>query len=176
MNNYLIEGKHIYLRRIKKTDVGKKYLNWMNDKKITTYLESRFQKWSLKKLMQYVKDETQRKDYIFWVIILKEDNKHIGNIKLGPINHIHKYADLGFIIGDKRFWGKGYASEAVNLVVNFAFNNLRLHKITAGVYQNNLASLKVFQKNNFIIEGIKKKQYYFNNNYTDAYQLGIINE
>jgi len=55
---------------------------------------------------------------------------------------------------EKEQWGKGYATEAISLVVNYAFNNLNLHRVTAGCTELNLGSLKAFQKN---LKAPKKK-------------------
>ena len=61
-------------------------------------------------------------------IFLKENNTHIGNIKIGNINHFHGYGDLGFLIG-KDHWNKGYGTESIKLATNYAFNQLKLHKV-----------------------------------------------
>jgi RimJ/RimL family protein N-acetyltransferase len=123
--------------------------------------------------MAYVKQIRANPDYLFLAIIAKNDNKHIGNIKLGPINRHHKYADVGIIIGDKTFWGKGYATEAIKLVVAYAFEVLKLHKLTAGAYMNNAGSVKIFKKAGFSIEGLRKRQYLYKGRYVDAVLFGI---
>jgi RimJ/RimL family protein N-acetyltransferase len=113
-------------------------------------------------------------NYLFGIFDYNTE-KHIGNIKLGLINPIHKYAEVGLVIGDKSFWGKGIGTEAIKLVVEFAFNTLLLNKVTAGIYSNNIASLKAFQKLGFEIEGHQKKQFLFNGQYIDRYLVGKIN-
>ncbi len=172
-SNLFIEGEHVYLREIQISDVNKKYCNWMNDTEITQYLESRFEKWSIKKLKDYVGKILKNPDYVFFAIISKDENKHIGNIKIGPINRIHKFADVGIVIGEKSFWGKGYATEAIKLVVSYAFNTLNLHKLTAGAYANNIGSIKAFQKAGFLVEGRRKKHFSSDGNYIDGILLGI---
>ena len=69
---------------------------------------------------------------------------HIGNIKLGPINWHHKFADVGIIIGDKKQWGKGRAVEAIRTLCRFGFDELGLNKITAGCYSGNQGSVFFF--------------------------------
>lgn len=171
-----ITGDRIYLRTITISDVNKNYLQWMNDKEIVKYLESRFTNYSMEDLIDYVIKTTSNSDILFLAIISKEENKHIGNIKLGPINRMHLFANMGIIIGEKNYWGKGYATEAIKIVVDYAFNKLNLHKITAGVYVENTRSKKVFLKAGFKKEGILKKHYFYNGKYIDAIILGVINE
>src|SRR3989344_7036025 len=101
VKKYPIEGNNIYLDEMKFSFIGKTYLSWMNDKTVNQFLESRFQRWTIIKLKQYISEITIDLHNLFLAIVLKNGNKHIGNIKIGPINTFHKFADLGLVIGDK---------------------------------------------------------------------------
>ena len=171
---YFIEGKNICLREIQISDAKKNYYNWMRDPEVNQYLESRFEKWSVRRLKNYVKEIKINRDNFFWAIMLKETGRHIGNIKLGPINRKHGFADLGIIIGEKPYWGKGFATEAITLVADYAFKKLKLNKLTAGAYANNIGSVKAFKNAGFLIEGIQKSQYLYNKKYVDGVLLGCI--
>jgi len=173
-SNLYIAGKRIYLREIEIADADRYYCDWLNDPQVNKYLESRFKKWSVKQLKSYIRKVKKSKDSIFMAVILKDSNQHIGNIKLGPINPIHGFADMGIIIGEKSSWGKGLGSEAIRLAMNYAFNNLKIHKLTAGVYSNNIASIKAFKKAGFLTEGKREKHYLYNGKYIDAVLFGCI--
>ena len=170
-----IEGDRIYLREVRVSDVNENYYRWMNDPEVTKYTESRFYPASKEALEEYVKEKQKDKDSIFLAIIFKEDHQHIGNIKLGPINWIHRLADIGIIIGEKSYWGKGYASEAISLLAEYAFRILNLHKLTAGCYEQNQGAVKAFQQAGFEIEGIRKKHGFLKGEYADSILLGKIN-
>lgn len=172
----IINGKRIYLRRIVVPDINERYLSWMRDPRVYEFLESRFEKWTVRKLKDYVKRVSADPDYLFMAIISKKGNRHIGNIKLGPINRHHRSAEIGIIIGDKLFWGKGCATEAIRLITAHAFKKLKLHKLTAGAYANNMGSVKAFKRAGFSIEGIRKKHYLHRGKYVDGVLLGIINK
>jgi len=170
-----ISGSRIYLREVRDSDVNETYYRWMNDSEIIQHLESRFAPTSMESLLEYVKNFQENKDNIFLAVVLNENHTHIGNIKIGPINWFHRLADIGIIIGEKNCWGSGYASEAISLLTDFAFNALNLHKLTAGCYEQNVGSLKAFQKAGFEIEGVRKQHCFSNGNYVDAILLGKIN-
>lgn len=170
----LIEGNRVHLCEIQLSDANRSYCKWMNDPKVNKYLESRFEKWSIKKLKDYVGEVKKNPSYVFLAVIEKGKNKHIGNIKIGPINRTHKFADVGIIIGEKSFWGKGFAAEAIKLVIDYSFNKLRLNKLTAGAYNNNIGSIRAFQKAGFLVEGVRKKHYLCNGDYVDSVLLGIV--
>ena len=168
-------GERIYLREVRLEDVNDAYYCWMNDPEITRYLESRFCPNSLESLREYVSNKAADRNSVFLAISLQGEDRHIGNIKLGPIDWIHRFADIGVVIGEKHLWGKGYASEAIGIVVQYAFEVLNLHKLTAGCYEVQVGSVKAFQKNGFEIEGIRKKHYFCSGNYMDAVLLGMLN-
>lgn len=171
-----LEGKNIYLREVRITDVNDNYYNWMNDNEVTKYLESRFYPQSKEKIEEYVRSINSDPNYVFLAIIEKKNNTHIGNIKLGPINWFHRVADVGLLIGEKTVQGKGYATEAIRLITEYAFKRLNLHKLTAGCYKENVGSQKTFKKNGYIVERIRKKHCFCDGKYTDVILMGIINE
>lgn len=173
-DNPFLSGQNIYLREVLISDVTGSYYRWMNDPGITQFLESRFRPNSIESLTEYVKSKTADSSNIFLAIILKEDHRHIGNIKLGPINWVHRFADIGIVVGEKDCWGKGYASEAIGLVTKFAFDTLNLHKLTASCYEMNHGSVKAFQKAGFYIEGIRKSHFYCQGTYVDDILLAIL--
>lgn len=171
-----LEGENIYLREVSITDINENYYNWMNDNEVTKYLESRFYPQSREKIEEYVKSINNNPNYIFLAIMEKKSNTHMGNIKLGPMNWFHRLADVGLLIGEKTAWGKGYATEAIRLVTEYAFGKLNLHKLTAGCYEENIGSEKAFKKNGYVVEGIRKKNCFLDGEYADVILMGIINE
>lgn len=172
--NSFLESERIYLREVRPSDVNDAYYRWMNDPEITCYLESRFYPSSIESLADYVSSKLEDRDNVFLAIVLKEGDRHIGNIKLGPIDWNHRLADVGILIGEKEHWGKGYATEAIRLIVDYGFGKLNLHKLTAGCYDVNQASIKIFQKAGFSIEGTRKQHYYCDGTYVDAVLLGFV--
>jgi len=169
-----IDGERIYLRRVMVSDVDTNYHRWMNDPEVTSYLESRFLSNGLESLRSYVEAMAKDRDNLFLGIILKEQDRHIGNIKLGPINWIHRYGDIGIIVGEKDCWGKGYAAEAIGLLSRYAFDVMNLNKLTAGCYGKNIGSVKTFQKAGFSVEGVREQQYICDGTYIDAVMMGMV--
>lgn len=171
-----LEGERIYLRGVTLDDVNEQYQRWMNDVSVNQYLESRFYPHTIETIKNYVCNMQGNDGTAFFAIVLKDGNQHIGNIKLGPINTIHHFADIGILIGEKNCWGKGYATEAIRLIVKYAFDVLNLHKVTAGCYASNKGSLKAFTKAGFSREGVRRNHCYSDGKYVDDIILGLINE
>ena len=171
-----LEGRRIYLRKIRPDDVNEAYCRWMNDPSVNQYLESRFYPHTVKSLKKYVEIKQGDRSNVFLAVILKDGNRHIGNIKLGPIDDHHRLADIGIIIGERDCWGKGYATEAIRLMVSYAFNRLNLHKVTAGCYAPNKGSLKAFKKAKFLQEGVRRSHCYYKGKFVDDILLGLVSK
>ena len=156
-------------------DISKKYLNWMNDKEIHKYTEQKYKNHSFKDLKNFVKEKNRSKIEFLFGIFLKENNQyiHIGNIKLGPINFIHKHAEISYFIGEKKMWGKGFTTLAIKEVIKIA-KKKGLKKLKAGFIKMNIGSRKVLTKNGFKNEGIFRSEVIFNGKRVDAHWLGKI--
>ena len=96
-------SKDIFLRKLQLTDVNQKYVRWLNDKKTNRYTEQRYFKHNIKSIKNYVKDKKLSKfEYLYGIFILKNKKKiHLGNLKIGPINFRHKFAEISYLIGNK---------------------------------------------------------------------------
>ena len=160
-------GENIYLKILDVEDVSQAYLNWMDDEKIKQFLESRWNKYTINDIKEYVKTISENPNNFFFGIYLNDKNEHIGNIKIGDINQIHKFGDIGLMIGNKTKWGKGYASEAIKLATKHAFKELNLNKVFAGIYENNIGSYKAFLKAGFYEAGRLKKHLLYKGDYVD---------
>src|SRR3989344_296586 len=171
-----LEGKDIFLRPIISSDATNAYVGWLNDPEVNQYLESRFSTHSTESLRKYIEEIITNPNNHFFAIVRRDSEKHIGNIKLGPIDWNHKTGDIGLMIGDKSSWGKGYATEAIGLVTNYAFDELGLRKVTAGAYENNIGSIKAFLKQGFVEEGRKKKHFKYENSFVDHVLLAKFKE
>lgn len=148
-----IKSSRLTLRPLNETDIGERYLSWLREEEITRYLEVRFTGQTVSGLRRYVASLNDSKDTLFLGMFIEDSGVHIGNIKLGPVNFHHRRADMGIIIGDRDYWGKGLAPEAIEALAQYAFTVLGLHKLMAGMYEENEGSLQAFLKVGFAVEG-----------------------
>ncbi len=164
-----LHGKSISLRPLLEKDCTVEYLNWLKDPEVNRFLESRWDEQSLDTIKSFVKSVCDS-SHSFLFAIIADDDLHIGNLKIGPIHPIYRCADIGYLIGKKNYWGRGIATEAVGLATEWAFRKLKLHRLQGGVYVDNRASCRVFEKNGYSLEGILHKKYllYRNGPYTDC--------
>lgn len=162
----------ITIRTLTSSDITPQYCSWLNDKETNQYLESRFIDWNMKFLLDYFHEKNESE--LMLAIVDDDTGAHIGNMKISCIDNNHHRAEVGIIIGDKRFWGKGIATTAIGIVADYCFNTLNFHKLTAGAYAENLASINAFMNNGFIIEGKRKEHVLTPSGWSDVVLLGKI--
>jgi len=171
----LLQGPRLRLRPVRVVDATECYAGWMNDPQVNCFLESRFEHHSTEDLRRFITVVQADPDVVFLAIELNASHRHIGNIKLGPINRRHRFADIGLVIGEKDCWGQGFATEAIQLLTEHAFGDLDLHKLTASCYANNAGSERAFLKAGFVAEGVRKRHFLCAGVFVDATLLGKLN-
>ena len=145
--------ERLILRSLTEANVDPHYLGWLSDADIVRFLEVRFSPPStLDALAKFVAAANDSSNELLLGIFREDASRHIGNIKLGPVCRNHNRADLGFLIGDREEWGKGYAAEAISAVARFALIELQLAKVTAGCYESNHGSARALEKAGFVQE------------------------
>jgi ribosomal-protein-alanine N-acetyltransferase len=167
--------ERLILKNLDESDVTEKYLSWMNDKEVLKYLEVKYSPpTSISDLKVFINNVNADDKNLFLGIFLKENLHHIGNVKLGSINTFHKRADIGFIIGNSQYWGMGLASEAIKGVSDYAFKNMDIKKLTAGCYENNIASMRTLVKSGFVQEATLASHVVFNDHRINVFLFGKV--
>ena len=155
-----IETKRLILRPLKDSD-AKDIQENLNDLEVSKWLLVVPYPYTLKDAKKWIKlnkkkwKKRNKENYDFG-IELKDENKIIGVISLNKINKEQRTAKVGYWLGQK-YWRKGFGSEALKEVLDFAFKKLKLRRIEAGVFKGNPSSGKLLEKFGAKLEGIKRK-------------------
>ena len=112
-----LETDRLMLKALSREHCSSSYVKWMNDHDVIKYLETGGD-YTLKKLNDFLLEQ-ETNNILFWAIHIKKSNKHIGNIKIDPINYDDNSAEYGILMGDKKFWGKGFGYEASKRVLKY---------------------------------------------------------
>ena len=171
-----IESNRLILRELNLDDVTSKYISWLNDPVINKSLESRFTHHTHESVKQFIEGVMKNSNDILFGIFDKKNKKHIGNIRIHSSDkeRLHNRASIGFLIGDKSEWGKGYATEAIKLVTEYAFKNLKILKICAGCHESNIGSKKAMERCGYKVEGFFDSHFESENGRKGGWQLGIL--
>jgi RimJ/RimL family protein N-acetyltransferase len=171
-NAVFIQGERIDLL-VKNIDHIKVYYKWVNNPIVRKHLSI-----EVPESLEVMKKEwfPDYKDYenIWFEIWHKEDQIPIGMVGLFRIKYIYRNAELGIFLGESEYWGRGIGTEAVNLMLEYAFNTLSFHKIAVTINVSNTQSLKMFKNIGFIEEGHLKEVELINGKWTDVKCLGLL--
>jgi [ribosomal protein S5]-alanine N-acetyltransferase len=79
---------------------------------------------------------------------------------------VHKKAEITYVVGDRKYWGKGIGSFAVLEISRKAIDYYKLNKLFAGMADSNIGSRRVLEKNGFVLEGTRNKHLFYDGNFT----------
>ncbi len=117
--------------------------------------------------IKMINDKIDENNDINWAVTEKGNNKCIGIMGFYRTQPEHFRTELGYMITPEH-WGKGYVTEAVTVLLDFAFNSLQFHSIEAVIDSRHTASERVLQKVGFVKEAHFKENFYYNNEFTDT--------
>ena len=165
-------GENVYLSPVNPEDY-EIYTKWLNDANITKYLTIHNSFATLSGEKEFL-ENASKNDYVF--AIVRNDDTLLGNIGLHHLDYKNGTATLGIFIGEEDNLSKGYGSEAIKLLVNFGFNELRLHNIMLFVYDFNERAQKAYTKCGFKEFGRRHDAIFRDGKYHDEIYMEIVKE
>jgi len=140
-------NSHAYLRPININDINQQYIVGLNDPDVNRFLVSaKENKVDLESIRSYVKTNWLSKNAILFGFFFK--NKLCGTVRLHDISE--KKSFIGMVIFDKKIWKQGWGKEILFVMNNYAYEELGLREIRAGVAFDNYASIKLFSAAGYI--------------------------
>ena len=115
----------------------------------------------------------KRRELLKWGVALPADNKVIGTVTIFHPDFTHHRAEIGYALG-RAYWGHGYMHETLKAVLNFAFDDLKLHRIEADVDPRNDASVRTLERLGFQREGYLRQRWQVNGEIQDSLFYGLL--
>jgi ribosomal-protein-alanine N-acetyltransferase len=173
----LLKGKLSYLKAFDETHItDPSYLEWVRNYDVVKTLNKAdyLRPVSLEEVKQYCQQLIQSTEDMFYALYALQANHFIGTLRVSKINWRTRVADVGIMIGDTQYWGKGIASDAIQCISRYLFNQCGLRKLTAGFMAINPAMGKAFSNVGFKQEGVLREQDYFEGKYVDHIYMGCL--
>jgi ribosomal-protein-alanine N-acetyltransferase len=164
----LITTERLVLRKVEKGDVNE-ILFLRSDEKVMKYLDRAPAK-SLDDAFGFILKITGQEadnESVTWAINLKGNSKLIGTICYWNIQKEHHRAEVGYVLHPE-YWGKGIMQESLTEVLKYGFEVMKLHSVEANVNPENIASIKLLEKNNFKREAYFRENYFYNGKFLDS--------
>lgn len=168
-----MKESRVYLRALEPED----YLvsvKWRNDDSVSDMLcgLKRFVSAAYEK--KWVEDAIFNSKDVRLAVCLVEDGTYIGNVYMTGIDYLNQSCESHIMIGDKRYWSKGYGAEALKLAIDYMISEHHIHRISALVLETNKASFKMHQKLGYEIEGLLRDSVYKNGKFPNQYVLSYV--
>jgi RimJ/RimL family protein N-acetyltransferase len=174
MQNPFIVGERIYLRPLERADAPT-LQPWFNDLEVTRFT-THYLPISLPKEEEFIDKGSRSETDVILGIMLRDGDRLIGATGLHGISARHRSCTLGISIGDKREWGKGYGSEAVRLLVGWAFSTANINRVALEVLTFNERARRCYERLGFQKEGILRQRHFCDGKFHDSIAMAILRE
>jgi RimJ/RimL family protein N-acetyltransferase len=168
-------GKTIMLREYRQDDLPE-IRKWVNDVETVKYLSSRF--WAPQTLLdtqQFLENMLQSSHSgCNFIIADLKDERYIGQLDLFRLNWKLRCGELGMVIGSAEERGCGVGTEALGLILGYAFQSLGLERVELEVDMGNHAAIRCYEKAGFVLEGVKRHAYFRDGAFCDLGMLSVL--
>lgn len=167
-------GNKVKLRAYKKDDIKLAY-EYINDYEVKRLLVT-----NIPYPMIYEQEEKwyesliKMDDEYNFAIECLDNGKYIGGCGIKSVDWLSRKLVVGIFIGDKKYWGKGYGTDAMKILVKFIFEQMNINKIKLNVFSFNKRAKKCYEKCGFKVEGILKEELFRDGKYYDEYIMSIL--
>jgi len=171
-----LHARDIDLVPATQADVSEKYIGWLHDDEVVKYLEVKYQNRSKAALEAYIRDVEKNPNQFFYFIHFREKFLPIGTINIS-VNTLHLTGYLGFMVGDKDYWGGDYLTQAEVVLMDFAFDVLGLRKVSGATPVDNIGSNFNLSNLGFVKEGVLKNELRYGDSLefvADAVRYGLV--
>lgn len=157
--------------------IAKAQARWFRDSELLRLADSDpAYMWSEKNRKEWVEkqDGQDAKNFRFCIRTLSDD-KLIGEVSIHP-QWVDADAWVGIGLGERDYWGRGYGTDAMRLILQYGFVELNLHRISLGLHSYNERALKSYEKAGFKVEGVMRQDTFREGRRTDGIYMGILRD
>ncbi len=178
-NPNLFLGDRVHLVAEEPAAFGEAFSRWSRDSEFSRLLDTEPVHQSSAGQVKGWLEEDAEKDpppEYFFAILTLDDQKLIGFTVLMHVSWNNADCMVAIGIGERDQWGKGYGTDAMKVVLRYAFSELNLHRVTLGVFEYNLRAIRSYEKIGFMVEGRIRKQLDRDGKRWDMIHMGILRE
>jgi ribosomal-protein-alanine N-acetyltransferase len=176
MEQAFIYGKRINLRGLEEKDLTGNYFHWFNDQQVCEFNSHGLFPNSINRMKHYFESVSNSRTALVLAIIHRDTNSHIGNVSLQQIDWLSRAAEFAIIMGERNYWGKGFATEASKMIVEHGFSALNLNRIHCGTSADNKGMRKLAAALMMTQEGVRRQAMYKNGIYKDMIEYGVLRD
>ena len=146
-----IKLDRFYLRHLTSADVTENYLSWFGDTTVKKFIDYAKYSREAEDLKIYIQEKNESESALFLGVFTTQGDLHIGNIKFEPIDLVLESAEMGILIGNKFWRGRGVGPEVILGVGSWLRDNLLIKIMTLGVSRENEIAISAYKKIGFSV-------------------------
>ncbi len=178
MNN-LLHGQLVRLVAADSETDAETMARWSRDSEYLRLLDSepslpRSVRQSKEGILEWM--EHERSNSFGFMIRTLAGDRLIGFVGLGGIDWANGDGFVGIGVGEQQDWGKGYGTDAMRIILRFAFAELNLHRVSLSVYASNARAIRSYEKAGFAVEGRLRQVVHRDGQRTDEVFMGILRQ
>ncbi len=179
MKDHFFYGDLVYLTAEDPETLANAYPRWWRASEFMRLMDSAprplFSKDTMKRWLEKDHDKSAQDKFGFAIRTL-EDDRLVGDVGLDGVNWAQGDAFVGIGLGEKQDWGKGYGTDAMQVLLRFAFLELNLRRVSLDVFEYNPRALRSYLKAGFVVEGRSRRHLNREGRRWDMIYMGILRE
>ena len=175
----LLRGKLVRLKAENPEEQSKLFVDWIHDSEYWRLSANMPHfPWTQDGVKKHIEKELEKDDprNVFFAIHKLDDDRIIGDIGLDGISYNHGNTYVGIGIGEREYWGKGYGTDAMNVILRYAFTELNLHRVSLTVFEYNPRGIRSYEKCGFRVEGHAREVMHREGRRWDIIHMGVLRE
>ncbi len=174
MQAKFLEGEKVILRPFEVEDLAS-LMVWNNQAELRAQIGQVYPE-SRKSAEEWFERMNEDKSRVWFAVVRKSDGKLVGEAGLLRMFFPWRNTDLTMIIGDETARGQGLGSEAIVLLMDYAFGYLGFHRISIGVVGFNKKAIAFYERVGFKREGVQRDGYYYNHQFSDFVMMSVLED
>lgn len=169
-----LRGDWVYLRPLVREDLGP-IRRWSKDPELRGLI-GEIEPMSEAEAEAFFQRVQTGPDRLWFMVVRRSDDRPIGETGLLRMFPAWRTTDLSLMLGERDVWGQGYGTEAIRLLLDYAFGVLNMHRVSVGVVGFNERALRFYEKVGFLREGVQRDGYYYEGRFYDFVMMSILED
>jgi RimJ/RimL family protein N-acetyltransferase len=177
MKTDLFQGELVRLTAEEPETLAPLESQWSVDSEYSRLLDwDPARRFSVKSSQKWIEKQYEKEDNYAFTIRILDGDQIIGRIGLEGIHWTHSDCFVGIGLGEREFWGKGYGTDAMRVMLRYAFTELNLQRVTLDVFEYNQRGVRSYEKAGFVFEGSQRGMILREGRRWDVIYMGILRE
>ncbi|HZY42315.1 MAG TPA: GNAT family protein [Anaerolineae bacterium] len=175
MSTNLFTGQLVRLAALNLETDTESFARWDRDSEYMRLLDSdAYRLLTAKQIKEHIEKELTEEDTIQFTVRTLAEDQLIGFVALDGIRWSHGDAFAAIGIGNRAYWGQGYGTDAMRLLLRYAFSELNLHRVSLDVFDYNPRAIRSYEKAGFAVEGRQRQTLKRDGQYHDFVFMGVL--